>query len=202
MNLRLLSPIQISWREWLYLTYCGSAVPLWSNQPWLMRGHVTQQGQKGLSKAGQVPFRAAMARGSTRSTYSPVIGRHILLLLLLLFLLLWGGGVGVAYGSSQGSNHNCSCQPTPQLQQGQIWVAPVTYTTSQGNAGTLTYWARLGIEPSSSWILVGFVTHQATMRTPGRQVLVSCCHCNKWSQTYWLKKYNFQFCLNFPEILF
>ena len=34
----------------------------------------------------------------------------------------------------------------------------VTYTTAQGNAGSLTHWVRAGIEPASSWILVGFIT--------------------------------------------
>ena len=35
-----------------------------------------------------------------------------------------------------------------------------------GSAGSLTHWARPGIEPSSSWILVGFVTHGATAGIP------------------------------------
>ena len=30
----------------------------------------------------------------------------------------------------------------------------------------LTYWVRPGIEPASSWILVGFITHWATTETP------------------------------------
>ena len=34
----------------------------------------------------------------------------------------------------------------------------VTYTTAQGNAGYLTHWARPGIKPTTSWILVGFVS--------------------------------------------
>ena len=33
-----------------------------------------------------------------------------------------------------------------------------TYTTVHGNAGSLTYWARPGIELASSWILVGFIS--------------------------------------------
>ena len=33
-----------------------------------------------------------------------------------------------------------------------------TYTTTHGNAGPLTYWARPGTEPVSSPILVGFIT--------------------------------------------
>ena len=37
---------------------------------------------------------------------------------------------------------------------------------SHGNAGSLTHGARPGIEPATSWFLVGFVNHCATMGTP------------------------------------
>ena len=37
---------------------------------------------------------------------------------------------------------------------------------SFGNARYLTHWARPGIKPASSWILVRFLTHWATTRTP------------------------------------
>ena len=33
-----------------------------------------------------------------------------------------------------------------------------TYTTAQGNAGSLTHWVEPGIKPTSSWMLVGFVS--------------------------------------------
>ena len=39
-----------------------------------------------------------------------------------------------------------------------------TYTTAHGNA--LTHWARPGVEPTSSWMLVRFIDHWATMGTP------------------------------------
>ena len=54
-------------------------------------------------------------------------------------------------------------QPTPQ--QCQIQATSVTYTTC-GNAQSLTYWGRPGMEPTSSWILVGFLMRWATTRTP------------------------------------
>ena len=41
----------------------------------------------------------------------------------------------------------------------------LTYTTARGNAGSLTHCERPGIKPTSSWILVGFLTHWAAMRT-------------------------------------
>ena len=34
----------------------------------------------------------------------------------------------------------------------------VTYTTAHSNTGSLTYWAKPGIEPASSWLLVRFVS--------------------------------------------
>ena len=33
-----------------------------------------------------------------------------------------------------------------------------TYTTTHGNAGSLIHWARPGIEPKTSWFLIGFVS--------------------------------------------
>ena len=41
-----------------------------------------------------------------------------------------------------------------------------TYTTAQGNVRSLTQWARPVIKPVPSWILVLFITHWATTRTP------------------------------------
>ena len=40
----------------------------------------------------------------------------------------------------------------------RIWALSATYTIGHGNARSPTHWARLGIEPASSWILVGFVS--------------------------------------------
>ena len=40
----------------------------------------------------------------------------------------------------------------------QIQTTSATYTTAQDNAGSLTHWARPGIETVSSWILDEFVT--------------------------------------------
>ena len=40
-----------------------------------------------------------------------------------------------------------------------------TYTTVHSNTRSLTYWARQGINPATSWFLVGFVTHWGTTGT-------------------------------------
>ena len=79
----------------------------------------------------------------------------------------------MAYGGSQarGSNRSYSCQPQPQPQQCQIQAASVTYTTAHSNTGPLTHWARPGIEPVYSWLLVRFVSAE-----PWEEVLSYCFH--------------------------
>ena len=44
-----------------------------------------------------------------------------------------------------------------QPQQHLIRAEFATYTTAHGNARTLTHRLRSGIEPTFSWIVVGFV---------------------------------------------
>ena len=46
-----------------------------------------------------------------------------------------------------------------------------TYTITHGNARSLTHQARPGIEPATSWFLVGFAKHRATMGTPQTWIL-------------------------------
>ena len=74
-----------------------------------------------------------------------------------------------ALGGSQsrGQIRAVATQPMPQPKQLQIRAVSATYTTPHGNAGSLTRWARPGIEPAPSWILVGFVNHWATTGIPG-----------------------------------
>ena len=57
-------------------------------------------------------------------------------------------------------------RPTPQPWQLRSQAASATYTTAHGNTGSLTHWVRPGIEPSTSWLLVGFVNHWAMTGTP------------------------------------
>ena len=59
----------------------------------------------------------------------------------------------VAYGSSQ-DRGGTKLQP----QQCQIPALSVIYTTAHSNGRSLTDWARPGMEPASSWILIRFVT--------------------------------------------
>ena len=52
--------------------------------------------------------------------------------------------------------------------RGLIGAAAAAYTiaTACDNAGSLTHWAKLGVEPASLRILVGFLTHWTTMGIP------------------------------------
>ena len=63
-------------------------------------------------------------------------------------------------------NWSCSCWPAPQPQQYGIRALSSNYTTAHRNARSLTHWARPGIEPVSSWILIGIVNHWAMKGTP------------------------------------
>ena len=45
-------------------------------------------------------------------------------------------------------------------------TATATYAAAYSNARSLTCWGRPGIKPTSSWILVGFLTQWATTGTP------------------------------------
>ena len=82
-------------------------------------------------------------------------------LYLFSYLFCLFRAIPEAYEGSQtgwGSNQSCSLWPTPQPQQRQIWARSFTYNTAHGNAGSLTHWVRPGIEPTSSGILVRFIS--------------------------------------------
>ena len=49
-------------------------------------------------------------------------------------------------------------RPTPEPQQCQIRTASSNYTTAHGNARSPTQWERPGIEPTTLWFLVGFIS--------------------------------------------
>ena len=54
----------------------------------------------------------------------------------------------------------------PEPQQHGIRAASATHTTAHGDTGSLTRWAMPGIEPATSWFVVGFINHCATKGTP------------------------------------
>ena len=61
-------------------------------------------------------------------------------------------------------------QPPAYARTTETWdlshICNLHHTTAHGNARSVTHWARPGIEPMSSWMLVGFINHWATMGTP------------------------------------
>ena len=63
--------------------------------------------------------------------------------------------------------------PIPQPQQHRIQTTSVTYTTAHGNTGSLTHWARPGIEPTS-WVLYRWATRITLTRTN-----LNYCFCNQ-----------------------
>ena len=75
-----------------------------------------------------------------------------------------------AYGSFQarGRIRAVATGLQPQLLQQQLGLqaTSATYTTTHGSTGSLTHWARPGIKPTTSWILVGLINHWATAGTP------------------------------------
>ena len=84
-----------------------------------------------------------------------------------LFLLF--RAIPKAHGSSQARGQTSyRCRPTPQPQQHRIRAASGTYTTAHDNAaGSPTHWARPeGIGPTSSWILIGFVSTVPQLALP------------------------------------
>ena len=95
-------------------------------------------------------------------------------ILFYYFIFLVFRTAPVAYGSSQarGSNQSHSCQPTPQPQQRRIRAASVTYTIAHGNTRSLIHWARSGIKPTSSWILVRSINFWARRGTPWKSCIL------------------------------
>ena len=72
------------------------------------------------------------------------------------------GWIGAAAAGLRHSHSNVGSEP--RLQH--------TYTTAHGKARFFTHWVRPGIEPETSWFLLGFINHWATMGTPHSTVSV------------------------------
>ena len=76
------------------------------------------------------------------------------------FRLFFGTALAV-YGGSQ-ARGRMEAKQAASLRQSHsnvgIQAASATYTTAHSNTGSLTHWVRLGIEPESSWLPVGFMT--------------------------------------------
>ena len=84
----------------------------------------------------------------------------------------------------EGSNRSCGRRPTPQPQQHGIWAMSPTYTAAHNNAGSLTRWARPGIEHTSVWILVRFVI----TTEPGQELLLESVFDGEHTALLWFNK--------------
>ena len=75
-------------------------------------------------------------------------------------------------------------QPTPQPWQHQIGAMSVAYTAACSKARSQTYWARPGIEPTSSERQHRSLTHWVTMGTPMQWEQRSFGECLKKINSY------------------
>ena len=111
----------------------------------------------------------------------------------------------MAYGSSQARGRIQAAAGGLHHSHSDARSKPtsVTYTTAHGNTGSLTHWARPGIKPESSRILVRFISTAPQWELPGWSSLflfqyrcrVFCLCCTRFAD--FLQKY-FQIVTNFP----
>ena len=103
--------------------------------------------------------------------FTNLIDESIFYLIYSIYFLLFRAVPMTRNFPGYGSHQSHSCWPTPQPWQCQIPAASATYTTACSNTRPLTHWARPEIKPTSLWILVRFLTCQATAGTPWEYIL-------------------------------
>ena len=81
----------------------------------------------------------------------------------------------MAYGSSQarGLTGAAAASLHHSHSNARIWAMSVIYTAAQSNARSLNHWIRPGIEPLSSWTLVGLLTPEPPQELHFKQSLNS-----------------------------
>jgi len=98
------------------------------------------------------------------------------------------GQMGAIATGLRHSHSNTGSEPhlqtTPQLQQCQIRAVSVTYTTTHSHVTSLTHRARPGIKPTSSWILVRFITLTHDENSKPLQVHLSLSRDSKTTYLY------------------
>ena len=70
-----------------------------------------------------------------------------------------------AFGGSQ-ARGLLELQLPAYTQPRRIWATSVTYTTAHHNTLSLTHWARPGIKPATSWLLIKFVSAASQWKLP------------------------------------
>ena len=109
--------------------------------------------------------------------FNSIVFLFSFLLLLFCFVCLLFRATHVAFGSSQtrgwiiGAAAAGLCHSHSKARS-ELHLRP-TYAAVCGNDASLTIWVRLGFKPTSSWILMGFVTHWVVTGTPNSIVLMT-----------------------------
>ena len=104
----------------------------------------------------ELPYAAnAVVRKTRKRNVSYQCKPRTLILLLLLFwffvCVLLFKAESVADGNSQARGR------TRAAATGRFWDLSSTYTTAHSNTGSLTHWARPGIEPAPQWELPTYI---------------------------------------------
>ena len=98
----------------------------------------------------------------SKLVFTVMLDVGVLSLISLFFFFLSFKAAPVGHGSSQARGWIGATASGPHHSHSRsIGTESATHTTAHG---TLIHWARPGIEPTSSWILVGFVSLWATKR--------------------------------------
>ena len=86
---------------------------------------------------------------------------------LFLFLFCFLEPHLVAYGSphARGWIRAADASLLHSHMQCQIRATSVVYVIAHGNSESITHWARPGVEPAYSWILVSFLTSESQRNT-------------------------------------
>ena len=118
--------------------------------------------------------------------YNVMTTEAVFLCVCMLFLELHPWHIKVP---RLGLDWSCSYQPKLQPQQYRIQAASATYGTTHGNTRSLTHWARPGIKPTSSQILVGFIIHWAMTGTPKAVffiflITIPTAYGNSWARDW------------------
>ena len=91
--------------------------------------------------------------------YAPTLTTWVIILLQRDIFCLFVRAASVTYRSSQARAWiRAATAGLCHSHSNGIQAESATYTTAHSNGGSLTHWVMPGIEPTSSWILVGFIS--------------------------------------------
>ena len=102
------------------------------------------------------------------TSFTLVVLGGFLVCLLCFVLFFKGRTCSIQSFPGQGLNQSCSHWPVPQPQQHQIRATSSTYTTTHGNAGSLTHWRGHEWVKDLSWMLGRFVSTEPRGTPPSQ----------------------------------